>query len=247
MNILVCISKVPDTTSKISFINDNKTFNEDKIQYILNPYDEWYALVRALELKEAAGAGSVTVINVGLADNEQIIRKALAIGADDAVRVNANPEDAFSIANYIAEYAKTKTYSIIMAGKESIDHNGSAIGAMVAELLDMPYVSLATKLDVNGDTATLEREIEGGKEVIECKLPLVLSANKGLAEQRIASMRGIMASRTKAIEVIEPNAVTPLVTVNKFGLPTEKTTCKMIPADQIELLITALHNEAKVI
>lgn len=247
MNILVCISKVPDTTSKISFVDDNTRFNEEKIQFILNPYDEWYALVRALELKEAIGSGNVTVINVGLADNEAIIRKALAIGADNAVRINATPDDAFFIAQSIANYATANNFDLILTGKESIDHNNAAVGAMIAELLDLPFVSLATKLEINATTATIEREIEGGKEVITCPLPLVLSCNKGMAEQRIAGMRGIMASRTKVLEVIEPTEHVVFTTVNQYSLPHEKTTCKYFQVDQVEQLIDALHNEAKVI
>lgn len=246
MKFLVCIAKAPDTTSKISFVENNTKFNEDKITFIVNPYDEWYALVRALEIKEAQG-GSVTVIHVGGADSEQIIRKALAIGADDAVRIDAAPDDASLIAENIALYAKDKGFDVIMAGKESIDHNGSSVGAMIAEYLDLPFVSLVTKLDMDGSTATMEREIEGGSEKISAPTPLVLSANKGMAEQRIASMRGIMAARTKVIEVLPAQATQALTEVVSFTLPAEKSACKMIPADNVQLLIDDLHNEAKVI
>jgi electron transfer flavoprotein beta subunit len=245
MNILVCISKVPDTTTKISFIDNDTKFNEDKVQFIVNPYDEWYALVRALELKETLG-GNVTIITVGEADVEQIIRKALAIGADSAVRIDMKAEDAFSVAYAIAEYAKGKGFDLVLTGKETIDYNGSEVGGMIAELLDMPYVSLANKLDVEGGKAKLEIDIEGGVEIITSSLPLVVSAAKGMAEQRIPNMRGIMAARTKPIEVVAGNAQS-LVSVKKFGLPKPKEAVKLLQADQVDQLVELLHKEAKVI
>jgi electron transfer flavoprotein beta subunit len=246
MKILVCISKAPDTTTKIAFTDNDTKFNESGVQYIVNPYDEWYALVRALELTENSG-GNVTTITVGSAADEAIIRKALAIGANDAVRIDAVPEDAYYVAKQIASYAKDKNFDLIMCGKETIDYNGSQVGAMIAELLDMPYVSLATKLDVNNDTATLERDIQGGTEVIECKLPLVLSAAKGMAEQRIPNMRGIMAARTKPLTVIQPVEAPKLTAYKKFTLPPAKSACKMISPDNVEELVNLLHTEAKVI
>jgi electron transfer flavoprotein beta subunit len=246
MKILVCISKSPDTTTKIAFKDGNTKFSEDGVQYIINPYDEWYALVRALELKEAQG-GNVTVINVGLADNEAIIRKALAIGADDAVRIDADPTDAYFVACAIADYAKDKSYDLILTGKETINYNGSAVGGMLAEILDLPFVSLATKLDVANNDATIEHDIDGGVQIVSCPLPLVISAQKGMAEARIPNMRGIMAARTKPLAVVPAGACDKLTSVKGYELAPGRTACKFIDADKPEQLIDLLHNEAKAI
>ena len=191
MKLLVCISKVPDTTSKINFVDNNTKFDENGVQYIVNPYDEWYALVRALELVEAQG-GSVTTITVGTASDDPTIRKALAIGANDAVRIDADPSDPYFVAKQIAEYAKNENYDIILTGKETINYNGSQIGGMIAEMLNTPFVSLASKLDVNNNVATLERDVKGGVEVVEVITPFVLSAAKGMAEQRIPNMLSLI-------------------------------------------------------
>lgn len=200
MKFLVCISQVPDTTTKISFTPDKKALNTQGVQFIINPYDE-IALTRALELKEVLG-GTVTVINVGGANAEANIRKALAIGADDAIRINAEPTDALYVASQIAEVARKNAYDIILTGKESIDYNGGQIPMILGELLNISSVSVATKLDINGTIATLEREIDGGKEVVETKLPFVAGAQKGMAEPRIPNMRGIMSARTKPLAVV---------------------------------------------
>lgn len=246
MKFLVCISKVPDTTSKIDFTDNNTKFNEAGVQFIVNPYDEWYALVRALELKEANG-GSVTTITVGTAADDSIIRKALAIGADNAVRINAEPKDAYYTAFQIAEYAKANGFDMILTGKETIDYNGSQVGGMIAELMDLPYVSTAAKMDVNGNTATIEQEITGGVEVVEVNAPFVVSASKGMAEQRIPNMRGIMAARTKPLEVVEPAACDDLTTFVSYELPPAKSAVKLIDPDNVAELVNLLHNEAKVI
>jgi len=247
MKILVCVSKVPDTTSKIAFTDNDTKFNEDGVTYIMNPTDEWYALVRAVELKEAAG-GTVTVINVGDASSDQIIRKALAIGADDAVRIDADPSDPYFVAGQIAAYAKDQSFDIIITGKETIDYNGSILGGMVAEFLDLPYISLATKMEVSGNTATIDREIEGGKEIIEVNTPFVLSANKGLAEQKIPNMRGIMMARKKPLTVVPASGdVSPNTTVAKYSAPAPRSGCKYVEADNAADLIRLLHEEAKVI
>ena len=174
MKILVCISKSPDTTSKIAFTDGNTKFDENGVQYIVNPYDEWYALVRALEIKEAGG-GQVTIVTVGNAADEAVIRKALAIGADEAVRIDADPKDAYYTAMQIANYAKSNGFDLILTGKETINYNGSQVGGMIAESLDLPFVSLATKLDVNGSNLTMEREIVGGVQVVEVSIPAVIS------------------------------------------------------------------------
>jgi electron transfer flavoprotein beta subunit len=246
MKIIVCISKAPDTTSKIAFADGNSKFDENGVQFIVNPYDEWYALVRALELKEANG-GSVTVLNVGDASNDAIIRKALAIGADDAVRIDTPTQDALFVAKQIANYVKENNADMVLLGKETIDYNGSQVGGMVAAILDMPYISLASKLDMNGTTATIEREIEGGVEVLETSTPFVLSAAKGMAEARIPNMRGIMAARTKPLNVVAATDATNATEIKSFSLPPAKTGCKYVDADNVEQLIDLLHNEAKAI
>ncbi len=246
MKILVCISKAPDTTAKIAFTDGDTKFDENGVQFIVNPYDEWYALVRGLELKEANG-GTVTVLNVGGAENDPIIRKALAIGADDAVRIDTASEDALSVAKQIANYAEGKGFDMILLGKETIDYNGSQVGAMVAELANLPYVSLATKLDVNGDVATIERDIDGGVEVVEVTGAFVLSSSKGMAEARIPNMRGIMAARTKPLSVEAGIDTTNVTSIKNFELPAAKSACKLVDADNVEELVSLLHNEAKAI
>ena len=246
MKILVCISKVPDTTAKIAFTENNTKFDTNGVQFIINPYDEWYALVRGLELKEANG-GSVTVINVGEANNDPTIRKALAIGADDAVRINTNPKDALSTAKHIVNYAKDNAFDMILCGKETIDYNGSQIGGMIAALLDQPFISNASKLEMSGNSATIERDIQGGTEILEVETPFVLSAAKGMAEARIPNMRGIMAARTKALNVVEPSNTEDSTEVTAYELPPAKGDCKMISADNPEELLDLLRNEAKII
>jgi electron transfer flavoprotein beta subunit len=246
MKSLVCISKAPDTTTKISFTDNNSKFNESGVQYIVNPYDEWYALVRALEIKETIG-GTVTIITVGNAADEAIIRKALAIGADEAVRIDAEPTDGLYVAKQIAAYAKDKGFDIIFTGKETIDYNGSQVGGMIAEFLDLPYISHASKLDMNANKATLETDIPGGSEVVEVDTPFTVSAAKGMAEARIPNMRGIMAARTKPLTVIPPIDAPKHTHVVQYSLPAEKKGCKMIPAESAEQLIDLLHNEAKAI
>lgn len=246
MKILVCISNVPDTTTKISFTNNDSTLNTAGVQFVINPFDEWYALVRALELKETLG-GNVTIIHVGGADSEPTIRKGLAIGADDAVRIDAEPNDAFAVAEQIAAYAKDKGFDLIMAGKETISYNSSMVGGMLAELLNLPYISLATKLDVAGSVATIEHDIDGGTEVVECPLPFILSANKGMSEARIPNMRGIMAARSKPLTVVPPIASDKLTNIISYKLTAGRTDCKYIDASTPEKLVELLHTEAKAI
>lgn len=247
MKILVCISKTPDTTAKIAFTENNTKFASDGVQYIINPYDEWYALVRALELKEKDASIVLHLVTVGGADAEPIIRKALALGGDEAIRVNADSSDSFYIASQIAQVAKDGGYDLIFTGKETIDYNGSSIGGMVAELLDLPYISLATKFDLNGSTATVVREVEGGEETDEVSLPVVVSCQKGMAEARIPNMRGIMAARTKPLKVVEPAAVDALTSIAGFELPPAKAGVRLISPDNVGELVKLLHEEAKVI
>jgi electron transfer flavoprotein beta subunit len=246
MKILICISKTPDTTAKIAFTDNNTKFAEAGVQFILNPYDEWYALVRAIELKEADPSTVLHLINVGSADADPIIRKALALGGDEAFRVNSNSHDSFYIASQIAAIAKQNNYDLIFTGKETIDYNGSSIGGMVAELLELPYISLATKFTLNGTSATVNREIEGGEETDELTLPVVVSCQKGVAEQRIPNMRGIMGARTKPLKVIEPENADTLTSIDSFELPPAKAGVKLVPADKPEELVRLLHEEAKV-
>lgn len=248
MKILVCISKTPDTTAKVAFKNGNTQFEENGVQWIINPYDEWYALVRAIELKEKDSSSVLHIITVGGSDTEPIIRKALALGGDEAIRVNAsNLQDSFYVASQIAEVAKKGNYDLIFTGKETIDYNGSSIGGMIAELLDLPYISLATKFELNNAIATVTREIEGGEETDEVALPVVVSCQKGMAEARIPNMRGIMSARTKPLKVVEPAAVDELTSIKSFELPPAKAGVKLISPDNLDELVRLLHEEAKVI
>lgn len=246
MKILVPIARVPDTTSKISFTDNNTRFNADGVTFIMNPTDEWYALVRAIELKEKQG-GEVVVIHVGKADAEQVIRKALAIGADKAVRVDADPADAYFVAAQIAGHAGAEKYDLIITGKETIDYNSFEITGMVAELLDLPCVILASNLQVENGTATIKREIEGGTETVEVKLPLVVGATKDLAEARIPNMKGIMAARTKPLAVIPPVDAEKLTSVANYHLPDKAKQVKLISPDNVGELVKLLHEEARVI
>lgn len=245
MKILVCISKTPDTTTKIAFKDGNTQLDENGVQWIINPYDEWYSLVRAIEIKEKDPSATIHLVTVGGADCDPIIRKALALGGDEAFRINADSTDSYYIAAQIAELANKNGYDLIFTGKEAIDYNSAAIGGMVAELVGAPYISLATLFELNGQTATITREIEGGEEVAEVELPVVVSCQKGMAEQRIPNMRGIMAARTKPLQVIEPAAIDNLTTVAGYELPPAKAGCKMVAADNVAELVRLLHEEAK--
>jgi electron transfer flavoprotein beta subunit len=245
MKILVCISNVPDTTTKITFTDNNTQFNTNGVQFILNPYDE-IALSRAIELSEG-GKGTITVINVGEASTEATIRKALAIGADDAVRINAKPHDAWFVAYQIAEYVKQNPFDLILTGRESIDYNGSKVAAMVGELLDVPSVSIIKKLDVDGNSGTVEREIEGGKEVLTIPFPFAAGTAEGVAEPKIPNMRGIMSARTKPLKVVEPAEVKTNLEVLSYETPAPRSQVKLVPADDSGKLIELLHGEARVI
>src|SRR6187551_2315318 len=228
MKILVCISKTPDTTAKIAFTDNNTKFDTNGVQWIINPYDEWYSLVRAIELKEADPATIIHLVTVGLADTDPIIRKALALGGDEALRVNAESHDSFFIASQIAAIAKQGGYDLVFTGKETIDYNGSSIGGMVAELLDLPYISHAIKFDLESGKAVAIREIEGGEETNKVAFPAVVSCQKGMAEQRIPNMKGIMGARTKPLKVVEPVAADSLTTVVSFDLPPAKAGVKLV-------------------
>ena len=243
MKILVCISHVPDTTSKISFIENDSKFNKSGVQYIIGPYDD-YAIARAIELKESLGA-AVTVLNVGLAETEPTIRKALAIGADDAIRINADPLDALFVAHQIAEVVKLNQYDLILMGRESIDFNGGQVHAMVGELLNIPSLSPVMKLDIDGNTAKLTKEIEGGKEYVEVDLPFVVGCQEPIAEWRIPNMRGIMTARAKPLNVVEAVADGEGTVVKKYELPPAKGAVKIV--NSVDELVDLLKNEAKVL
>ena len=247
MKILVCISKTPDTTAKIAFTDNNTKFAEAGVQWIINPYDEWYALIRAIEVKEKDPSAIIHLINVGEADSDAIIRKALALGGDEAIRVNTDPTESFYVATQIAEVARSGGYDLILTGKETIDYNGGNVGGMIAELLDLPYVALATSLQLTGNVATIKREIEGGEETVEVSLPVVVSCQKGMAEARIPNMRGIMAARTKPLKVVEAVASDPQTEVKEFILLPPKAGVKLVSADNVEELVRLLHEEARAI
>ena len=245
MKILVCITHVPDTTSKIAFTDNNTQFDKTGVQYIIGPYDD-YALARAVELKEQSGA-SVTVLNVGEAETEPTLRKALAIGADDAIRVNAVPEDSYFVAKQIADIAKDAGYDMILMGRESIDFNGGMVHGMVGELLGIPSFSPVMKLEIEGDNVKLAREIEGGKEYLEVGMPFVAGCQEPIAEWKIPNMRGIMSARTKPLNVVEPSDNTKLTELKQYELPPAKSGVKMVDADNVAELVDLLKNEAKVL
>lgn len=249
MNILVCISNVPDTTTKVKFIDDFKKLDTTGIQWVINPWDE-LSLTRALELKDDAANGiqKVTVAHVGLAGAEPTIRKALAIGADDAIRVNADPADGIFVAEQLAAVLKNEPYDIILCGIESSDYNGSMVGGMLAEFLDIPSVSSVSGLKIENGAAVITREIDGGKEVVSVPAPFVAIVQKGIAkEPRIAAMRGIMMARTKPIKVVEPSGSGPLTELVNYEKPKPRAACKFIDPENPKQLVELLQNEAKVI
>jgi electron transfer flavoprotein beta subunit len=249
MKILVCISNVPDTTTKIKFAEGNASIDTTGIQWVINPWDE-LSLTRALELKDdsANGIQSVTIVHVGPAASEPVIRKALAIGADDAIRINAESADAWFVASQIAEVVKKEQFDIIMCGIESSDYNGSAVGGMISEFLGIPSVSAVSGMKFENGQPVMTREIDGGKEVVSVPLPFVAVVQKGIAkEPRIAAMRGIMMARTKPVKLVEPVAVEPLTRIIMFEKPAPRAACKYIDPENPAQLIDLLQNEAKII
>ena len=248
MKILVCISCVPDTTSKINFTNNDTEFDTNGVQFVINPNDE-FGLTRAMWFKEKSGA-TIDVINVGEQTNDSVLRKALAIGADKAIRINKKATDSFQVANYIANYAKDKSYDLIIAGRESIDYNGSMVPGMISEILNISFITNCVSLEIQDRNATIEREIEGGKETLKCTLPLIIGGQKGLVEEsdlKIPNMRGIMQARQKLLETIDPVEIENKTITNKFYKPEEKKEIKMVDSNDLDKLIDLLHNEAKVI
>ena len=248
MKILVCISSVPDTTSKINFTSDNCKFDPTGVQFIINPNDE-FCLTKAILLKEKLGA-TITLINVGTAETEPILRKAYAIGADDIIRIDATPTDALMVATEIAKVAKEGAYDLIICGKESLDYNGGMVGGYLAALLDLPFINKCIGLEIEGNSVTAAREVEGGKELLSASLPLVIAGQKGLTQEkdlRIPNMRNLMAARTKAIDVRAAEAASKGTTIVGFEKMPAKQLVKMIAADDLDTLINLLENEAKVI
>lgn len=248
MKILVCISHVPDTTSKINFTNDDSQFDTNGVQFVINPNDE-FGLTRAIWFQEQQGA-TITVVTVGGAETEPTLRKALAIGANDAIRVNANPTDSYFVAKQLAEVIKNGSYDIIIAGKESLDYNGGMVPGMIAGILGYNFVNSCINLVVDGTNVKAVREIDGGKETLSTTLPIIIGGQKGLVEEkdlRIPNMRGIMTARTKALTVVEPVEAVVNTKAVKFEKPAAKSAVKLIAADNLDELINLLHNEAKVI
>lgn len=248
MKILVCISHVPDTTSKINFTNGDSEFDTNGVQYVINPNDE-FALTRAIWFQEQQGA-TVTVINVGGPETEPTLRKALAIGANEAIRINTKPEDGFFVAKQIADVIKNGAYDLIIAGKESLDYNGGMVPGMIAGILDYNFINCCTNITVDGTKVTAVRDIDGGKETVSTSLPLIIGGQKGLVEEkdlRIPNMRGIMTARTKVLTVVEPIGVAVNTKAIKYKKPAPRSAVRLIPADNLDELINLLHNEAKVI
>jgi electron transfer flavoprotein beta subunit len=248
MNILVCISHVPDTTSKINFTNNDTEFDTNGVQFVINPNDE-FGLTKAMFLKEKNGA-TVTVVNVGGPDSEPTLRKALAIGADNAIRVNAEAKDGFFVAKQLTEVIKNGNYDLIIAGKESLDYNGGMVPGMIAGFTDYNFINACTSLELDDNKAITVREIDGGNETIATSLPLIIGGQKGLVEEselKIPNMRGIMMARKKPLQVVEPVDSSDKTSILSFEKPAEKSAVKLIDADNIDELISLLHNEAKVI
>ena len=248
MKILVCLSHVPDTTSKINFTPDSKEFDNTGVQFVINPNDE-FGLTKAIFLKEKF-SGNVTVLNVGDSSTEPTLRKALAIGADDAIRINHIPKDSYSVACQIAEVVKQNNYDVIICGRESIDYNSGLVPGMLAELLNLPFINGCIGFEPKGNNATLIREIDGGKETLNSSMPLVIGGQKGLVNEndlKIPNMRGIMTARSKPLNILEPIDVNSKTTSISFNKPKTKAACKFVDADKVEELIDLLHNEAKVI
>jgi electron transfer flavoprotein beta subunit len=248
MKILVCISHVPDTTSKINFTNNDSEFDTNGVQFVINPNDE-FGLTRAIWFQEQQGA-TVTVVNVGGPETEPTLRKALAIGANEAIRINANPTDGFFVAKQLAEVIKNGSYDLIIAGKESLDYNGGMVPGMVAGLLGYNFLNSCVSLSIDGTSVTASREIDGGKEMSTTSLPLIIGGQKGLVEEkdlRIPNMRGIMTARTKVLTILEPVGASSETKAIKFEKPAPRSAVKLVSADNLDELISLLHNEAKVI
>jgi electron transfer flavoprotein beta subunit len=248
MKILVCISHVPDTTSKINFTEGDTKFNTNGVQFVINPNDE-FGLTRAMWFKEKQGA-SIDVVNVGGPETEPTLRKALAIGADTAIRVNRAATDGYAVAKQLANVMKNGAYDLVIAGRESIDYNGGMVPGMLAALTNSNFVNNCIGLEIDGTNVKAVREIDGGKENVSSSLPLVIGGQKGLVQEsdlRIPNMRGIMMARQKPLTVVDPIDVSEETTSVKFEKPAPKGAVKLVSSDNLDELVNLLHNEAKVI
>ena len=245
MKILVCISKTPDTTSKISFIDNNSKFDDKDVVFIINPYDEWYALVRGIELKEADPSITLHLMFVGTSDIDPIIRKCFALGGEQAIRIDCMPQDSMETAFQIATYIQDNPYDLILCGKETIDFNNGAVGAMIAAKLDIPHFNLASELTLNDTMITVKTEVDGGTETYSTCLPALVCCQKGMAEQRIANMRNIIASKTKPIQIVPPYPFTPNIQNVNFELPPPKSGVKLYNIETINDLVQTLHQDLK--
>jgi electron transfer flavoprotein beta subunit len=248
MNILVCISNVPDTTSKINFKNDSSEFDSNGVQYIINPNDE-FGLTRAIWFQQKQRA-EVTVITIGDQSCEAILKKCLAIGADKAIRIDASPKDGFYVASQLAEICKSNSYDLIITGRESIDYNGGMVGGMLSAIIDHSYVTNCIGLSIEDGKAFIQREIDGGKETLSSDLPIIIGAQKGLVEESdliIPNMRGIMQARQKPLQVIAPIETINATEIQKFEKPEPKGNVKLVDPQNIDKLIELLQNEAKVL
>ncbi|PQJ19099.1 electron transfer flavoprotein subunit beta/FixA family protein [Nonlabens tegetincola] len=248
MKILVCISHVPDTTSKINFTDNDSKFDTNGVQFVINPNDE-FGLTRAMWFKEKQGA-SVEVVTVGGVEVEPTLRKALAIGADTAIRVDAPATDGYSVAQELAAVVKEGGYDLVIGGRESIDYNGGMVPGMVAAMTGASFVNTCISLEIDGNNATAIREIDGGKETVTTTLPLVIGGQKGLVEEsdlRIPNMRGIMMARKKPLNVKPAAQGSEETKTVSFEKPAPKGDVKLVDADNLDQLIDLLHNEAKAI
>ena len=249
MKIVVCVSHVPDTATRIKIGSDGKTIDPNGVTYIINPYDE-YAVEEALKLKERSGSGEVVAVSVGTDNSKETIRKALAMGVDSAVLLkDENHRDSLGIAKALAEEIKAQGAKLVFMGKQSVDYDNSIVGQLTAELLDYNCVPVVVKLEIEGEKVIAEREIEGGREVVETSLPVVITCQKGLNEPRYASLKGIMAAKKKTIEEKPAASFTPTSEVLKMYLPPGKQPGRIIGSDAsaVPELVRLLKEEAKVI
>lgn len=248
MNILVCISRVPDTATKVTIGADGKSIEKQGVKFVVNPYDE-YAIEEALRIKEKEG-GTVTAVTVGTDANKDVLRTALAMKVDKVVLIKGEePEDSFYVARNLAEYAKEISPDLILAGKQSVDYDSLQVPVAMAEMLGMPSVSVVTKLTIENGEATAEREIEGGKEIVKAKLPCVISAQKGLNEPRYPKLPDIMKAKSKPIEERDATAVDPVISISVMELPAKQRVGKIVGSEDadIEEVVRLLHEEAKAI
>ena len=249
MNIAVCVKQVPDTEARIKINEDKKSIDESEINFILNPYDE-FAVEEALKLKEA-NSGEVTIISLGPDRISAAIRNALAMGADKAIHIKSDsiPVDPMVTANALAEVLKEGNYDIILLGKQAIDDDNSQIGPILSELMNIPAINVITKLDVQGDTVIAERQIEGGVEKTEAKIPVILTAQRGLNEPRYASLKGIMAAKKIQIEEKSISLKDDQIEIVEYSYPPQKPEGKIVGegAEAVPELIRLLKEEAKVI